>query len=151
MPTAFKRLLLLLSLLLLAGCARPAAALEFVTLARGHHSGIKEPTAVLITDQKGWEGHWRRHASIFVPPPPPPPVDFRTASVVALHLGERRTGGYSVIITAVKRADGALHVVAAERSPAPGSPVTMALTQPYHIIRVERVKPGTRLQVELGG
>lgn len=139
-----------LLLLLLAGCARPASALEFVTLARGSHSGITAPTAVLITDQKSWEAHWKRHASIFVPPPPPPPVDFGAASVVALHLGERRTGGYAVNVTAVKRADGALTVTARESRPAPGAAVTMALTQPYHIIRLDRVRPGTQLNIEWG-
>lgn len=150
MLTGFKRLLLLLPLLLLAGCTRPASALEFVTLARGSHSGITAPAAVLITDQKAWEAHWKRHASTFVPPPPAPPVDFETASVVALHLGERRTGGYSVAITAVKRTDEVLTVIAKESRPAPGAVVTMALTQPYHMIRLDRVKPGTRLKVEWG-
>lgn len=137
-----------LLLLLLAGCARPAGAVDFVTLARGSYSGVTAPTAVLITDQKAWQAHWKRHATIFVPPPPAPPVDFAGTSVVAIHLGERRTGGYGVTITGIKQVDDEIRVTALETRPAPGAVVTMALTQPYHMVRLPRVKPGSRLRVE---
>ncbi|MFZ5815158.1 MAG: protease complex subunit PrcB family protein [Bacillota bacterium] len=144
---AVRRFLLLL-LLALAGCGRTAAALEFQTLARGYHSGITAREAVLITDRAAWESHWRRHAAIFMPPPPPPPVDFAEGAVVSVHLGERRSGGYGVAITGVRLEGGRLVVTAVESRPEPGAVVTMALTQPYQMVRIPRVKPGTRLQVE---
>lgn len=133
--------------LVVAGCARPVAAVEFQTLSQGTQSGIQEQTAVLIADPERWKAHWERHAKVFVPAPPPPPVDFDTSSLVAVHLGERRTGGYTVSIAAINREEGHLRVTAVERRPAPGAVVTMALTQPYHIVLIPRVEPGTVLAV----
>lgn len=143
-------LLLLAALPSLSACARPAVGVDFTTLARGSHSGITAQTAALITDPAAWREHWGRHAALFVPPPPAPPVDFEAASVVVIHLGERRTGGYGVAVTRIDRVQSELRVSAVETRPAPGAVVTMALTQPYHIVRIARVKPGTRLTVEWG-
>jgi hypothetical protein len=138
----------LLALLLMTGCSVSAQPLELQTIARGYNSGITERESVLITSSDEWADHWRRHASIFVPPPDPPPVDFASGAVVAVHLGERRTGGYSVRVADARLENGELKVTAVESRPAPGAITTQALTQPYHMVRLPRVAPGTRLRVD---
>lgn len=137
---------LMLCLFLLLG--QVSAALSFTSLARGQQSGIHKPFVALITNKADWAEYWRHHAAIFHPTPPPPPVDFDRASLIAIHLGERRTGGYSLQILAVDERGGELVVSAVEHRPGPGTIVTQALTQPYEIIRIPRVEPGTRLRVE---
>ncbi|BAD39580.1 hypothetical protein STH595 [Symbiobacterium thermophilum IAM 14863] len=134
-------------LALASACGSPAATGTFTTLARGTHSGITAQEAALITSLAEWEALWRRHASRFDPPPALPPVDFSRSSVVALFAGERPTGGYSLYITDVAPQGDSLRVTALELRPAPGRPVTQAVTQPYHVIAVPRVKKDTRLEV----
>lgn len=124
-----------------------ATAVSFTSLARGQQSGIQEPLVALITNKAAWSGHWRRHAAIFQPPPSPPPVDFSRESLIAVHLGERRTGGYGVRVTGVQQGPEGLLVTAVEERPGPGAIVTQALTQPYEIIRIPRVEPGSRVSV----
>lgn len=133
--------------LLLVGCTA-SAQLEVETIARGHNSGIRQQEAVLITSPEAWAAHWRRHTAIFVPPPAPPPFNFEEGSLVAVHLGERRTGGYSVRVTEIRREGKVLKVTAVESQPDPEAFVTMALTQPYHMVRIPAVEPGTRLDVD---
>lgn len=140
------RILCVLLALLLAGC-RASAQLEVQTIARGSNSGIRGQEAVLITSPEAWAAHWRRHAAIFVPPPSPPPFDFAEGSLVAVHLGERRTGGYSVTVTDIHQDGKVLKVTAVESQPPPDAFVTMALTQPYHMVRIPRVEAGTQLQM----
>jgi hypothetical protein len=141
------RVLAFLLALLLAGCSA-STRLEAETIARGSNSGIRGQVALLITAPEAWASHWRRHATIFVPPPSPPPFDFAKGSLVAIHLGERRTGGYSVTVTEIRQKGKELTVTAVERRPPPGAIVTMALTQPYQIVRIPPVKAGTRLRVD---
>lgn len=140
------RILSVLLALLLAGCSA-SAQLEVETIARGFNSGIREQEAVLIRSPEAWAAHWQKHAAIFVPPPEPPPFDFAKGALVAVHLGERRTGGYSVSVTDIRRDGKRLKVTAVESRPAPDAIVTMALTQPYHMVRIPPVEPGTRLDV----
>lgn len=139
-------LLLASALSLFTACARPTEA-EFTTLARGSHSGITAQEAILITTFAEWEALWARHASPFDPPPAPPPVDFGRSSVVALFAGQRPTGGYSLRITEAELQGESLRVAALELRPAPGTPVTQSLTQPYHMVAIPRVKKETRLEV----
>lgn len=140
-----RHLWILLTLMLL-GCSA-SAQLEMETIARGYYSGIRGQEAALITSTEAWAAHWARHAGIMLPPPKVPPVDFASHSLVAVHLGERRTGGYGVTITGLHQQGKALHVTAMESRPPEGAVVTQALTQPYHIVRIPRVKDGTQLQV----
>lgn len=147
-PAALLASLLALLLILLPGCGKPSAGeAPFTTLARGTHSGITAQEAALITSLAEWEALWRRHASRFDPPPALPPVDFSRSSVVALFAGERPTGGYSLHIADAALQGESLRVTAVEMRPAPDRTVTQAVTQPYHIIAVPKVKKQTRLEV----
>jgi hypothetical protein len=102
---------------------------------------------VLITDSAAWETQWQRTAGTRVPTPAAPAVDFSTSSVVAVYMGQQRSGGYSVEVTGAELTNGTLKVTVRQTSPGPGSMVTMALTQPYHLVRIPKVPAGTKLEV----
>jgi hypothetical protein len=69
---------------------------------------------------------------------------FKTNAVVAAFLGQRRTGGFSVVITSA--ADGSVRV--SEKAPPADAMVTMALTTPYKIVSVP-LKEETPLSLTL--
>ncbi len=61
--------------------------------------------------------------------------------VIAVFSGEKRTGGYGIEITRVEEnfEKGLLEVFFFETHSSPGSIVIQALTQPYHIVKLETV------------
>lgn len=125
----------------------PMQALSFSTLQRGSNSGVAERKAVLLTDESGWKSNWAQASARQVPAPEAPALDFSQQSVVAVYMGEQRTGGYSIEITGVELVNGTLKVTVKQSRPAPGAIVTQALTQPFHMVRIPKVPAGTKLEV----
>ncbi|WP_117237341.1 protease complex subunit PrcB family protein [Thermus sediminis] len=86
-----------------------------------------------------------------LPRPPAPPVDFRTRSVAAFFWGLKPTGGYGIEVVGVTYAGDTARVVLNLTSPRPGAIVTQALTSPYVLLELERVRrvvftdPGGRI------
>ncbi len=111
---------------------------------RGTHSIQKTPLARLITSDSQWHDLWRGLLGAAVKAPPP--VDFRDYVVAVVFLGERRTGGYGVEFLEPLINEKKMVILYKERRPGPGSFVTQALTQPYHIKAFKRI-PG--LEVSL--
>jgi hypothetical protein len=118
-----------------------AAEIGFVTVDKGLRSGILERRLLVITTAPEWEELWRAHRSARPRDQPPPALDASREVIVAVFLGEKRTGGYAIDVVRVEedRADRSVKVFIRETSPPPGAMVTQALTQPYHIVRLRKV------------
>ncbi|MBI3911589.1 MAG: protease complex subunit PrcB family protein [Armatimonadetes bacterium] len=108
------------------------------TLARGFHSGITERRLLVVNTSAQWRALWREHTASVAPPPSVPAVDYEREMVLAVLMGEQRTGGYAVEIAAVRAGRQEVCVVVRETRPEPGQPVTQALTQPFHFVAVPR-------------
>ena len=65
-------------------------------------------------------------------------MDFSAATVVGLFLGSRRTAGFEVEVTALKKEGDVLVVEYVERTPRPGSFVAQIITTPFHFVSVAR-------------
>tara|TARA_R110000850_G_scaffold268138_1_gene399424 strand:+ start:22748 stop:23173 length:426 start_codon:yes stop_codon:yes gene_type:complete len=65
-------------------------------------------------------------------------VDLNTHTILALHMGQHNTGGYSIDISNVEENGDTTYVTVEEKGPEPGAMVTMALTNPYCIALVEK-------------
>ncbi|WP_116788076.1 protease complex subunit PrcB family protein [Flavobacterium psychrotrophum] len=61
-----------------------------------------------------------------------PKINFETNKVVALFMGQKRTGGYSISVRKIT-VNGNTTTVSVKRSTPEGNMVTMALTAPYCI------------------
>jgi hypothetical protein len=105
------------------------------TLAVGDYSGCDAAADQLISTPAQWATFWSGLHAGQGSEPARPVVDFSTHSVLASCLGERPTGGYRAHITEV-RATGEVRV--RETQPGANCAVTEALTQPYHVISVDR-------------
>jgi hypothetical protein len=121
--------------------------LSFNTLQRGAYSGVTERKVVLVTDEAAWKSNWQQISARQVPAPDAPALDFAGQSVIVASLGEKNTGGYSVEVTGVELMGGKLKVTVRETKPGPGTFVTQALTQPYHVVRIPKVPAGTTVEV----
>lgn len=67
-----------------------------------------------------------------------PTVDFETNNVVALFMGQQRTGGYSISLSGVTLSEDTARVQIIET--APQDMATQALTEPYCIAKISKSK-----------
>lgn len=129
-------------------CELPHAQFGWETLAYGYQSGCLAATDTVIRTPEDWAAFWSQLHSHVSPEPERPAVDFAAESVVAHCLGERPDGGYASYFTYVHEPDGSGHIVldGTEYVAGPTCPVTLATTQPYHVIRVNRVVTGATVR-----
>lgn len=104
-------------------------ALPFGELARGNNSHQTERRHMLITDQATLLAVWRDLDGRM-----PPSIDFERQAVLAVFMGQRRTGGYSIRVDEVVRDGDVLKVGVETRSPGADCITTQALTEPYHLV-----------------
>lgn len=116
------------------GAAQPdegaGADVAVDTIYHAGASGLTDPTRAVIASASEWEAAWARITSLLVPAPDVPAVDFGSAQVVLIGLGQRPSGGYGIELAGVDRAEGAITVTVREVRPGPGCLTTQALTQP---------------------
>jgi hypothetical protein len=113
----------------------------FVTIDQGSRSGVRERKSLVIKTETDWKALWRSHVQSNVPAKELPRVDFEKEMIVAVFLGEKPSGGYSVEITRIEENPDQrqTNVFWRESKPPPGSMVIQALTQPYHVVRLKTV------------
>jgi PrcB C-terminal len=86
------------------------------------------------TWQLTWDEIWRDQS----PVPPLPSVDFQREMVIVAALGEKPTGGYSILLEGVLESGSGLTVQVRSISPGARCATTLALTQPVDVARVTR-------------
>lgn len=117
-------------------------ALPFTTIQQGSASSFDGPSDKVITQvvktQREWESLWHQHVCV-EPPPPLPAVNFDVEAVVGVWPGEKRSGGFEVAVVEIaEKAGEAVIVTYQERSPPPGAICIMALTQPFHLVKMAK-------------
>ena len=112
--------------------------LAFETLLEGAHSGLDEPLREVVRDGARWAALWGEIHSRVRPAPRLPTVDFSRHMVLVVGLGTRRSAGFQVEVRSVTLQGGRLLVAVHETCP-DGGAVGMALTQPVHAVRVDRL------------
>lgn len=115
-------------------------SLEILRDWKGAYSGQDEAKRVVATTVEEWQKIWDATHKRVTPKPELPKVDFEKEMVLAVFMGERRTGGYEIGISKVEASKKGLEVYVKEISPPEGSDVTMAITAPYFIAVVPKVK-----------
>lgn len=123
--------------LIVSGCASPKT-LHFETVEQGANSGILQKEQAVIKTQQEWQALWDRVHSLEEPKPVLPVIDFENEMAVAVFMGQRNTGGYSVEIMEITEEYSGLKVYYKESLSLPGGIVTQALTAPYHIVKLNR-------------
>ena len=105
---------------------------------KSYHSGYTEPARLVIETEGEWKEVWEKVVDFQIPKPKLPEVDFETDMIIAVFMGEQRTGGYSIDITRIIKKEEEIVVQVEEKHPDPDLLVTMALTQPYHMVVIQK-------------
>lgn len=114
----------------------PGVVVPFETLDRGNYSGIDRAFERVINDNLPWRSFWRQLNANTDPMPDPPEVDFTDKTLIAVGLGDRPSGAYSVEIDTIRLVNGTVVVHYTERRSC--GIATAAITQPYHLVLVDR-------------
>lgn len=104
-------------------------------------SGLRAPQRSVVRDEGAWREAWAAIWSNHSPTPPLPAVDFTREMIIVVALGERRSGGYSILIDSAAVSDGGLVIWVHTISPGPRCVTTGALTQPVDAARLPQL-PG---------
>jgi hypothetical protein len=105
------------------------------TLAVEYSSGLYDAAGFLVSDVSTWTNVWAQVYSGRQPKPALPPVDFEAERVIVVALGERSSGGYAIRIDSLVAFEQGTVVYVTGRAPGDRCGVTMALTQPAHLVR----------------
>jgi PrcB C-terminal len=132
--------ILSVSLACLLSCvaADGGRSLKIRSLAKGALSRIKEAKQEVIRDAAAWDKFWKQHSVSAASAEKMPVVDFSKEMVIAVTMGTKRTGGYTMEILRVEPTEKSLKIFVKETSPPPGALTIQALTAPFHFIAVPK-------------
>lgn len=140
-----KKLLLLPMIAMLVSCNCKKTTLTgndpaskqslFEVLNESEYQGKEAPAFEIITDEASLKALYQ-----LVNIEDVPKVDFTKQQVVAVFMGQRNTGGHAIKISNVTEKDNKIYVNVEKISPQSGQGVTMAITNPYSIARVNSKK-----------
>lgn len=94
----------------------------------GPFCSVARPEARVVSDAAAWSALWKEAFGLEAPE-----VDFARKAAVAVFLGPRNTGGYSVEFLEPVPGRQSFVVRYRERRPSPRGFVIQAFTQPYAI------------------
>lgn len=92
----------------------------------------------LLGSQDAYLQAWNSANGTQLSPAPAPAVDFSRETVLALFMGQRPSGGYSVSVEAMRQVGSEVYVDVRFSEPAPGTMVSQALTSPWTMVRILR-------------
>jgi len=112
--------------------------LKFETFKKGFYSGIREKGEFIIKNKEDFLKLWKNLSANFIPPPEPPEINFEKFMLIAVFMGNKSTGGFNIQIERIIEKNEEISVYVKEESPGKNCIVTMAFTQPYHIVKLEK-------------
>ena len=102
-----------------------------------YNTGLVQPARLVVRDTETWRSTWNKIYEGHSPVPPLPEIDFSKEAIIVAALGQRGSGGYSIIFdSASPNAAGGLDVVVRSISPGSNCGTTAALTQPADVARI---------------
>ena len=114
--------------------------LSFETVLNNSYSGITGPELLSIRDAGEWPRTWERLHAGLSPVPPLPAVDFDRRMLLLAALGSRANGCFAVEITDISlKRSGEIEIEVMEDEPGPACGCTQAVTNPVHVVSLERV------------
>lgn len=112
--------------------------MEFQTIDKGYHSGHEDPAYYVINDADEWADVWNQHVQIFSSQSLPE-VDFSNTTIIAVFMGLFNTGGYEIEVKEIVDTGPSIVVEVEKTYPGRGCVVTLAFSQPYHIVKVDKI------------
>jgi len=116
----------------------------FDIIASGSQAAVgDQPRYVLISNEAALRQHWSAAHAAQLNPPAVPEVDFSRETVLALFMGSRPSGGYSIGLEGLSRTGNEYWADVRLSEPAADAITSQALTSPWQFVRILRGGAGT--------
>lgn len=125
----------------LAMAVQAAAPAPFQAVARDMMSRIDTPRQATVRTPEEWASLWKQHAGGEAPN-----VDFGSRMVVAVFLGTRTSGGFSVEFVGTQESSGVLTVKWRERRPERGDITAQVMTSPMQAVTIPKFAGEVRFE-----
>lgn len=137
------KLVISIFLFVLIGCANTKQVKEpqkvtFETLLEGSHGGYRDGEFIIINNNKDLKRIYTQINKIRKPGFPIPKIDFNKELVIALFLGEKPSGGYSIYVSSIEETKNEFHVFIKESTPE--GMVATVMTQPFYFCKISRIE-----------
>lgn len=136
-----KLILLLLLVSSMGACNKESELVEaveknnaFKILDQGNRSGVLESKNASIAQKDDFTVLWSQHKNHVIGGGIVPEIDFTKQAIIGVFLGEKPTGGYSVVIDKITLENNTAHVYFTTILPGKNCRLTQALTSPYTIV-----------------
>lgn len=113
---------------------------RFETVDSQQYSGVEISEQVVARSAAEWSLLWQKHMQFRERHSIPPAVDFSRQMILAVFLGRRPNGCYSVNIERVRLEEGTVVVEYRENVPFGNAFCIYAMTNPSHIVAVPRTE-----------
>lgn len=139
-----KKLVLLSSIFLFAcNATSKIDSNDFSIILQGEYGGKDEKTHQLITNNNDFINAIESFPITEEDLSKLISIDFSQNNVIIVHAGQKNTGGYSITIDKIEVVKNELLVYIKESVPKKGENVTMALTNPYCLATIPKIKKVT--------
>lgn len=139
-----KKLVLLSSIFLFAcNATSKIDSNDFSVIIQGEYGGKDEKTHELITNNNDFINAIESFPITEEDLSKLISIDFSQNNVIIVHAGQKNTGGYSITIDQIEVVKNELLVYIKESVPKKGENVTMALTNPYCLATIPKIKKVT--------
>lgn len=103
-----------------------------------YNSGYTNAARVVARDAEAWRLAWERIHARTSPVPDLPAFDPAEEQMVVVALGQRNSGGYSILVDSARAAGGQVEVFVTSIAPGPACGTTAALSEPVDVARMPR-------------
>jgi hypothetical protein len=109
--------------------------LKFEILAQSATGGKLEASKEIISNKIDLKELFIQVNQTISPKATIPKIDFKLETIAVLFMGEKNTGGFSIIVKDIISNEHQIIIKYTEQTPLPTDMVTMAITQPYCIVK----------------
>lgn len=114
----------------------------------GSISAESKTAFYLLNNDAQWQSYWSRESGQPLGSAPRD-INWGTDQLIAIHLGERRSGGYAGYVASILRTDPANALITVyEKFPVANQIVTQEITHPYVIVKVKRTAARYRYTIQ---
>lgn len=112
--------------------------IPFQTIEQDFYGGLTNSKFIVIEDINSLEEVYDLLNKYKSPSLEVPKINFDKETVIALFLGEKNSGGYSISVRQIKNENNKVVVEYEIQSPNKGDMVTSVMTQPYCVIKTQK-------------
>jgi hypothetical protein len=110
--------------------------INFTAIKSGENSNYTQFTTIEINNFKELSNVWGNFFAKYDRKPPIPSIDFEKNRLIAVALGERNSGSYSIQVISILETKNNINIVIKENKPGPSCTTSSVMVYPFQLIEI---------------